>query len=148
MRGPVLLRKSQRPVEAPTGLARVDRCCGGDLQATQARLFGRAENLPQPPTVGLEGELALVELPAQLLQANPRERGEDVLEANLCGRRQDLDELVLDSSIRYSEFVGVEDSEQLVSAEPREDGTLAGHMTPRFYSVPATDLRCDSIYAE
>ena len=56
--------------------------------------------------------------PAQLLQSNSGESRQDFIEPDLLGRRQDLDELILDPPIRHIDFVGVEDAEQLVAAEP------------------------------
>ena len=46
------------------------------------------------------------------------------IEPGLRGRRQDLDESVFDPPIRHIEFVGIDDAEQLVTAEPDEDGAL------------------------
>ena len=46
------------------------------------------------------------------------------IEPGLRGRRQDLDESVFDPPIRHIEFVGIDDAEQLVTADPDEDGAL------------------------
>ena len=54
------------------------------------------------------------------------------------------DELFLDPPVGHSEFVGVEHAEQLVAAEPPEDGACGGHRAESTTQLPS----CRCVFVE